>query len=71
MPHYFHLNEANVSAEVFDTEVLSINLLSGHYYSLRESAIPLWRLIIAGHSLEQAAALLASSFQVPPEIALT
>lgn len=65
MPDFYRINEPDVSAEVFETEVLAINLGSGHYHSLRESAVPLWRLLVEGRSAEDAAALLAVQLSAP------
>ena len=41
-----------MSAEDFKSEILAIDLKSGHYYSLRDSAAQIWRLLIEGHSVE-------------------
>lgn len=62
----YRLNEPDVSAEVFDEEVLAINLKTGHYHSLRESGVFLWQTLMQGHSLEETASLLAARF---PDIA--
>ena len=66
MSDYCRINEPDVSAEVFETEVLAINLASGHYHSLREAAVPLWRLLIEGRSVEESASLLAGSLSADP-----
>ena len=65
MSDFYRINEPDVSAEVFETEVLAINLGSGHYHSLREAAVPLWRLLVEGHSVDDAAALLSTQLSVP------
>ena len=62
----YRLNEPDVSAEVFDEEVLAINLKTGHYHSLRESAIFLWQTLMQGFSVEETASRLTSKY---PEIA--
>ena len=66
MPQFFRINEPDVSAEAFDREVLAIDLKSGHYHSLRESAVPLWRLLTEGRSLEESAARLATALAADP-----
>ncbi|WP_075086917.1 PqqD family protein [Verrucomicrobium spinosum] len=62
----YRLNEPDVSAEVFDEEVLAINLKTGHYHSLRESSIFLWQTLMQGFSIEETASRLTSKY---PEIA--
>ena len=47
-PRHFRLNEPDVSAEDFKSEILAVNLKNGYYYSLRETAIPVWRLLMEG-----------------------
>jgi hypothetical protein len=56
----YQLNQPDVSAEVFDSEVLAINLTTGHYHSLRESAVILWDLLMEGHSPDAVAQALAA-----------
>ena len=58
MPASYRLNEPDVSAEVFDEEVLAIDLKTGHYHSLRESGVFLWQsphglhhLTYTGHTI--------------------
>lgn len=66
MPEYYRINEPDVSAELFDTEVLAINLATGHYHSLRETAVPLWRLLLEGRTVADSAALLAQALGAAP-----
>jgi hypothetical protein len=66
MSQFFRINEPDVSAEVFDLEVLAIDLRTGHYHSLRQSAVPLWRLLTGGHALDASAALLAAALAADP-----
>ena len=70
MSDFYRINEPDVSAEVFETEVLAINLGSGHYHSLRESAVPFWRLLVEGRSVDEAAALLAAQLSAPAAVVL-
>lgn len=37
--------------ELLDWEVIVAHLETGAYYSLRGSAVPIWQLLIAGHSV--------------------
>lgn len=48
----FRLNEPDVSAEDFHSEILAVNLKNGHYHSLREAAVPIWRLLMEGRNTE-------------------
>lgn len=58
----YRLNEPDVSAEVFDEEVLAINLKTGHYHSLRESGVFLWQTLMQGFSVQETASRLAARF---------
>jgi hypothetical protein len=53
MDTYFRVNAPDVTFEAFDGEVLVINLRSGSYYSLRESAVPIWVMLSAGYAAEE------------------
>lgn len=64
----FQINDPNVSAELFDNEVLAINLSSGHYYSMRLSAVPFWLLISNGHTLDYAVAEISKCYDVEESI---
>lgn len=63
----YQIAQPDVSAEVFDEEVLAINLKSGHYHSFRDAGVPLWSLLTSGHSIESAAAALAAATGAPQE----
>lgn len=63
----YHISQPDVSAEVFDQEVLAINLKTGHYHSFRDAGVPLWSLLTSGHSIESAAAALAAATGAPQE----
>ncbi len=63
----YEIAQPDVSAEVFDEEVLAINLKSGHYHSFRDAGVPLWSLLTSGHSIESAAAALALATSAPQE----
>lgn len=61
----YRIPQSEVSAEVFDQEVLAINLASGHYHSFREAGVDLWNLVTGGHSIDTAAAALAAATGAP------
>jgi hypothetical protein len=56
------VNAPDVTYESFDAEVLAINLRSGNYYSLRESAVPMWLLITQGLSAPEVCRRLADTW---------
>lgn len=62
MPARYRLNEPDVSAEVFDEEVLAIDLKTGHYHSLRESGVFLWQTLMQGFSVEETASRLSARY---------
>jgi hypothetical protein len=43
--NHFKINKADVVYEMFDDEVIIINLDSGNYYSFGQSGTDMWRLI--------------------------
>jgi hypothetical protein len=58
----YRLNEEAVAQEDIDGEVIAINFITGAYYSLRDTAADIWRLVVSGSSDEALAdaAFLAS-----------
>ncbi|MBP6506073.1 MAG: PqqD family protein [Opitutaceae bacterium] len=63
MNAYFRVNEPDVTYESFDSEVLAINLRNGNYYSLRESAVPIWLLAVRGTGSAEISRLIARHCQ--------
>jgi hypothetical protein len=61
------LREPQVVAQVVDGEVVAINLDSGCYYSLRDSAAVIWGLLAAGCSVEEVVADLQGRYLGAPE----
>lgn len=61
----YRVNEPDALAEVFEEEVLVINLGSGDYHSLRGAGVVIWRLLAAGHDADDAATWLASHWGIP------
>jgi hypothetical protein len=51
-PKYLELALPRCSADDFDGEIVAINLETGIYYSLKESAALIWHDLLDGHSLE-------------------
>lgn len=57
-----HTDPERVVHETIDGETLLIDLLSGTYFSLRESAAEIWHLLLARGSVELAAAELVRRY---------
>ena len=66
MPSHYRLNEPDASAELFDEEVLAINLSNGHYHSLRGSGGTLWKCLMAGSSREETSQAIRDLSPTPP-----
>lgn len=49
---FVRLNEPNVSAEIFDNEVLMVNIITGRYYSIEGSSAIFTRFLLDGNSVE-------------------
>jgi len=58
----FKTASSAVIHELMDDEVIIANLDSGTYYSLRDSAIPLWQMLVAGFTVDQIKNLLNEKF---------
>ena len=61
----YRLNEEAVAQEDVDGEVIAINFVTGAYYSLRDTAADIWRLVLKGASEEALADAAVSAPDVP------
>lgn len=52
-----------------DNEVLLLDTVSGHYFSLNDSASKIWNFLAEGNSLEQAAQRLSETYDISVEAA--
>lgn len=52
----FRINSPKVIHQIFETEVVIVNLDSGNYYSVGGAGIEIWRQLERGHSPDQIAA---------------
>lgn len=66
---YYKLNKPDVSAEYSDNEVLAINLKTGHYHSLRNTAVVFFRLLLDGNSSEESVRKIAEVYAINFQIA--
>ncbi|MDD5364662.1 MAG: PqqD family protein [Gallionellaceae bacterium] len=60
-------NNAQISAETFETEIVVIHFLRGTYFSLRGAAMALWQWLQAGADEVTLAELLAERYGLDPE----
>lgn len=61
----FRVNSPNVVDEVFDDEVVVVNLESGRYFCLQRTAARLWTLLAAGASTDEVVAAFTAQFTTP------
>lgn len=61
---FFRVRQPEVTFEDFKKEILVIDLKTGHYHSLRDSATHIWRLLSNGHSVETAIPWLANFYGI-------
>ena len=64
------MNSGDVAAKEIDGEILVMNVANGMYYSLDGVSAVAWRLLAAGHSLDQAAVALAGAYGVDESLTL-
>ena len=68
-PTCFRFNSGTAAAKEIDGEVIVINVMTGLYYSLEGVAAVAWNELIQGGSPAQVAAVIATGFEVQPEVA--
>lgn len=71
MDERYYVNQPNVIAEVFDDEVVIINLDSGNYYSLGGAGRLLWTQLEAGASAATLETALLAAYEVDAATART
>ena len=49
----FHVAAEDIIHEIIDREVIIVNTLIGHYFSLNETGASIWESLVEGHSLEE------------------
>ena len=65
--HYITANVEQVAAKVIDDEAILINLASGMYYSMVETASFVWSMIERGSTVEAIVGSLSEHYDVAPE----
>ena len=66
----YKIKEPDVISEEMGNEVVVINLETGHYYSLNETAALIWSLISEGLSCQQIFNYIAHNYAVEKETAI-
>jgi len=61
----FRLNEKSIAYEMFDGEVLAVNLETGTYFSLPEVGAHIWSCLLSGMSIGQTAQALTEIYDAP------
>lgn len=61
--NHFKINKVNVVYEMFDDEVIIINLDSGNYYSFGRSGTDIWRLIASGLTFGEIVKWIMNSYE--------
>lgn len=56
---FLEVNTPSCSAEDFDGEIVAINLDTGRYFSIKDSAALVWQDLAAGHAVETVLVALA------------
>ncbi len=59
----FEVFGANIVSELFEGEVVAVNLDSGNYYSIRHTGAYVWNALITQHILEQIIDVLSQTYQ--------
>ena len=62
--HAFIPNPRGVVGEVFEDEIILVNLKEGIYYSLRDTAAFIWKIIAQPMTISQITTQLRASYQV-------
>jgi hypothetical protein len=60
----FVVNRQLTAAKIYDDEAIVINTATGRYYDLEGAGADVWGLLVDGVSVPQAAAVLASRYEV-------
>lgn len=63
--NYFELNSPHIVQELFDDEAVIIDLESGHYYSLEQSGVVVWKLLLHGLGVDVVVGQLAALYARP------
>jgi hypothetical protein len=58
----YRIDQKYVAYEVFDGEILAVNLETGVYYSLQDVSVKIWDFIAAGMSIGEIAKALEAQF---------
>ncbi len=62
---YFTTQVPNIASEVFDSEVVIADFVSGTYYSLTGAGVAVWQGLATGRSVEDVAGWMAGHYGMP------
>jgi hypothetical protein len=62
--HIYQISGVNIVYEVFDGEIVAVNLDSGKYYSLRGTSAFVWAALLKDQSVEQIAEVLSANYEL-------
>ena len=63
----YRINEPHVVAEVIDGEAIVVNLDSGNYFSLRETATSIWQALVAGNTSPEVSRMMGREYAGEPD----
>lgn len=63
----YRINEPHVVAEVIDGEAIVVNLDSGNYFSLRETAASIWQALVAGNTCPDVSRMIGRGYVGEPD----
>lgn len=63
----YRINEPHVVAEVIDGEAIVVNLDSGNYFSLRETAASIWQALMAGNTSLEVSRMMGQEYAGEPD----
>jgi len=61
------VNHSDIIWSVVDGEAVLLNIASGHYYSLNETATDIWQRLQQGASEAQVVEAIAQTYRIDPE----
>lgn len=60
--HVYEISGVNIVSEIFEEEVVAVNLDSGKYYSMRGCSAYIWNALMVPHSVEQIVEVLSKHY---------
>jgi hypothetical protein len=67
----YRVNDKSVAFEMFDGEVLAVNLENGTYYNLRDVSAEIWTCVVSGMTVGETAKFLSEFYSAPQNLVET